>query len=113
VFLGETAEAVGIGRHLMDEHVAFRVEFSTEEAAHQGEHLTKILGLRSAVGVGLGITVRTGLLLGPGLADVGNSLGLPVLPEAALSLYLNPESDPSPARDDFIALCRQAFQAAP
>jgi DNA-binding transcriptional LysR family regulator len=72
-----------------------------------------LTGLRSAVGVGLGVTVRTGLLLGPGLADVGNSLGLPVLPEAALSLYLNPESDPSPARDDFIALCRQAFQAAP
>jgi DNA-binding transcriptional LysR family regulator len=72
-----------------------------------------LTGLRSAVGVGLGITVRTGLLLGPGLADVGNSLGLPALPEAALSLYLNPESDPSPARDDFIALCRQAFQAAP
>ncbi len=72
-----------------------------------------LTGLRSAVGVGLGVTVRTGLLLGPGLADVGNSLGLPALPEAALSLYLNPESDPSPARDDFIALCRQAFQAAP
>ena len=71
-----------------------------------------LTGLRSAVGVGLGITVRTELLLGPGLADVGDGLGLPVLPEAALSLYLNPESDPSPAREDFIALCRLAFQAA-
>jgi DNA-binding transcriptional LysR family regulator len=71
-----------------------------------------LTGLRSAAAVGLGITVRTGLLLGPGLADVGAGLGLPVLPEAALSLYVNPESDPSPAREDFIALCRQAFQAA-
>lgn len=71
-----------------------------------------LTGLRSAVAVGLGITVRTGLLLGSGLADVGDGLGLPVLPNAALSLYINPESDPSPARDDFIALCRQAFQAA-
>jgi DNA-binding transcriptional LysR family regulator len=70
-----------------------------------------LTGLRSAAAVGLGITVRTGLLLGPGLADVGAGLGLPVLPEAALSLYVNPESDPSPAREDFIALCRQAFQA--
>ncbi len=71
-----------------------------------------LTGLRSAVAVGLGITVRTHLLLGSGLADVGDSLGLPALPDVALSLYLNPESDPSPARDDFIALCRQAFQGA-
>jgi DNA-binding transcriptional LysR family regulator len=71
-----------------------------------------LTGLRSAVAVGLGITVRTRLLLGPGLADVGDRLALPALPPVALALYVHPEGGPWPARDDFIALCRQTFQAA-
>jgi len=71
-----------------------------------------LTGLKSAVAVGLGITVRTRLLLGPGLADVGDRLALPALQPVALSLYVHPEGGPWPARDDFIALCRQAFRTA-
>jgi DNA-binding transcriptional LysR family regulator len=71
-----------------------------------------LTGLKSAVAVGLGITVRTRLLLGPGLADVGDRLALPALPPVALALYVHPKDGSWPARDDFIALCRQAFRAA-
>jgi len=71
-----------------------------------------LTGLRSAVALGLGITARTQLMLGPGLADVGERFALPALPPVALALYVHPESGTWPARDDFIALCRQAFRTA-
>ena len=70
-----------------------------------------LTGLKSAVAVGLGVTARTRLLLGPGLADVGTALALPALPPVTLALYVHPEDGSWPARDDFIALCRQAFRA--
>ena len=70
-----------------------------------------LTGLKSAVEVGLGVTVRTRLLQGQRLADIGRDLALPVLPTVALSLYVHPMDDPWPARDDFIALCREAFRA--
>jgi DNA-binding transcriptional LysR family regulator len=65
-----------------------------------------LLGLRSAILGGLGVTVRTRFLLGQGLAPLG---GLPPLPPIAFALYLRKDIAPWPARDDFIELCRRAF----
>jgi DNA-binding transcriptional LysR family regulator len=66
-------------------------------------------GLRSAVEAGIGISVRTGHLLAPGLADVGDTLGLPRLPSVAFSLYARADDGPWPARDALMELCRRAF----
>ena len=68
-------------------------------------------GLRMAVEAGLGLTVRTRHLLAPRLDDLGERLRLPPLPSVAFALYAGSESDPSPAREDLVTLCRRAFQA--
>lgn len=62
-------------------------------------------GLRSAVEAGLGITVRTRHLLGPGVTDVGTSRSLPPLPKVTFSLYARTDGGPWPGRDDFAELC--------
>ncbi len=67
-------------------------------------------GLRSAVEAGLGITVRTRHLLGPGLADLTERCRLPRLPRVVFSLYVRTDDAPLPARDDFIELCRRSFR---
>ncbi|HEV7255398.1 MAG TPA: LysR substrate-binding domain-containing protein [Mesorhizobium sp.] len=67
-----------------------------------------LAGLRSAVLAGLGITVRTRLLLAPGLAAIAD--GLPRLPDIAFSLYARSDVGSWPARDDFVELCRRAFR---
>ncbi len=67
-------------------------------------------GLRSAVVAGLGVTVRTPYLLGPGHADVGEALGLPPLPTVAFALYAGAGAFPSPVREDFAELCRRTLQ---
>jgi DNA-binding transcriptional LysR family regulator len=66
-------------------------------------------GLKLAVQAGLGVTVRTRQLLGPGLADVAETLALPRLPQVAFALYARAEDGPWPARDDLMELCRRAF----
>jgi DNA-binding transcriptional LysR family regulator len=67
-------------------------------------------GLRSAVVAGLGVTVRTRHLLGPGLADVSGPLELPALPLVAFSLYGTSGDGASPARAAFAELCRRALK---
>lgn len=70
-------------------------------------------GLRSAAEAGIGLTVRTRLLLGPGLADLGEAFGLPPLPRVAFALYAGAGAGagegPWPARDDLLELSRRAL----
>ncbi len=64
-------------------------------------------GLRSAVLAGLGLTVRTKALLGPGLADLGPTLALPPLPRVEFSLYVAPADGWWAARDDMVEIIRR------
>ncbi|MCB8823071.1 LysR substrate-binding domain-containing protein [Microvirga rosea] len=68
-------------------------------------------GLRLAIEVGLGLTVRTRHLLAPRLDDVAARLRLPPLPNAGFSLYVSDMNGAWSARDDLVKLCRRAFQA--
>lgn len=70
-----------------------------------------LTGLKSAVEVGLGLTTRTRLLVGPGITDVGARLGLPELPTVTFAVYGQADGEAWPARDDFIELCHRTFQA--
>ncbi|WP_374353097.1 LysR family transcriptional regulator [Chitinimonas sp.] len=71
-----------------------------------------LAGVWAAAGAGMGVTVRTALSCPPGLADVGERLGLPQLPDWPLCLAVasrEPTAAVSHLRDSVSALLSRAM----
>lgn len=102
---------------LFDPPCTFRSAAVEALAARGRDHRVAVTspslsGLRSAVEAGLGLTARTRLLLSSGLADVGERLGLPVLPAVGFALLVPGGGGGAwAALDDFVELCRREFRS--